>query len=296
MIAGSGALLLAVLGLAALVLGWRRQAERCAVGARRASLCVPGACSVVPRSAQRSPSSPRGRGTSDGSAHTAPRPRSRRPVWSSLRSCCTAASGAARRFRRASARRAIDAWVILGLEGEPRSMTVPSDINVPSDIAIAQAAALRPIAEVAADLGLGPDEILPYGSPRPRSRSRRSSDARRADGWCWSRDHADAGRRGQDHLHGRPEPGARARWASGAWCALREPSLGPVFGVKGGGTGGGTSQVGRWTTSTSTSPATSTRSRRAHNLLSAMVDNHLHHGQRARARPAPDHAGRARST
>ena len=34
---------------------------------------------------------------------------------------------------------------------------------VPSDIAIAQAAKLRPIAEVAAEAGLEPDEILPYG-------------------------------------------------------------------------------------------------------------------------------------
>ncbi len=33
----------------------------------------------------------------------------------------------------------------------------------PSDIAIAQAAKLRPIADVAAEVGLGPDEILPYG-------------------------------------------------------------------------------------------------------------------------------------
>ena len=34
---------------------------------------------------------------------------------------------------------------------------------VPSDIDIAQAAKLRPIADVAAELGLGPDEVLPYG-------------------------------------------------------------------------------------------------------------------------------------
>src|SRR3954465_4332873 len=34
---------------------------------------------------------------------------------------------------------------------------------VPSDIAIAQAAKLRPIADVAAEIGLTPDEILPYG-------------------------------------------------------------------------------------------------------------------------------------
>ena len=37
--------------------------------------------------------------------------------------------------------------------------TSPS--RVPSDIAIAQAAKLRPIADVAAEVGLGPDEILP---------------------------------------------------------------------------------------------------------------------------------------
>ncbi len=35
--------------------------------------------------------------------------------------------------------------------------------QVPSDIAIAQAAKLRPIADVASEIGLGPDEILPYG-------------------------------------------------------------------------------------------------------------------------------------
>ena len=42
--------------------------------------------------------------------------------------------------------------------------------------------------------------------------------------------------------------------------ALREPSLGPVFGVKGGAAGGGYAQVVRWRISTSTSPATSTPS------------------------------------
>ena len=35
--------------------------------------------------------------------------------------------------------------------------------TVPSDIAIAQAAKLRPIADVAAEVGLRPDDILPYG-------------------------------------------------------------------------------------------------------------------------------------
>ncbi len=38
-----------------------------------------------------------------------------------------------------------------------------SAVTVPSDIAIAQAAKMRPIQDVAAELGLGPDDILPYG-------------------------------------------------------------------------------------------------------------------------------------
>jgi hypothetical protein len=47
-----------------------------------------------------------------------------------------------------------------------------------------------------------------------------------------------------------------------AMLCLREPSLGPSFGMKGGAAGGGYAQVVRWRTSTSTSPATSTPSRR----------------------------------
>src|SRR5512145_1888111 len=40
--------------------------------------------------------------------------------------------------------------------------------TVPSDIAIAQAAKLRPIADVAAEIGLTPDEILPYGRTKAK--------------------------------------------------------------------------------------------------------------------------------
>ncbi len=54
--------------------------------------------------------------------------------------------------------------------------------TVPTDIEIAQAAKLRPIAEVAAEIGLGPDEILPYGRYKakitPESIARRSPKGR----------------------------------------------------------------------------------------------------------------------
>ena len=42
-------------------------------------------------------------------------------------------------------------------------MTATATPTVPTDIAIAQAAKLRPIADVAAEVGLTPDDILPYG-------------------------------------------------------------------------------------------------------------------------------------
>ncbi len=63
-----------------------------------------------------------------------------------------------------------------------------------------------------------------------------------------------------------------------AVVTLREPSLGPVFGVKGGAAGGGKSQVLPSERInlffTGDFPAVSA----AHNLLSAMIDNHIHHG------------------
>jgi formate--tetrahydrofolate ligase len=63
-----------------------------------------------------------------------------------------------------------------------------------------------------------------------------------------------------------------------AVCCIREPSLGPVFGIKGGAAGGGYAQVVPMEDInlhfTGDFHAIST----AHNLLSAMLDNHLHHG------------------
>ncbi len=68
------------------------------------------------------------------------------------------------------------------------------------------------------------------------------------------------------------------RLGHSAVVTLREPSLGPVFGVKGGAAGGGKSQVLPSERInllfTGDFPAISA----AHNLLSAMIDNHVHHG------------------
>ena len=63
-----------------------------------------------------------------------------------------------------------------------------------------------------------------------------------------------------------------------AAIALREPSLGPVFGMKGGATGGGYAQVVPMDDINLHFTGDIHAVSSAHNLLAALVDNHLHHG------------------
>jgi len=150
--------------------------------------------------------------------------------------------------------------------------------SVPTDIAIAQAAKMRPIAEVAAEIGLGPDEILPYGRYKAKI-SAEAVAARSPKGklvLVTGINPTPAGEGKSTVTVGLAQ--ALRRMGKKVIVAIREPSLGPVFGVKGGAAGGGYAQVvpmdeinlhftGDFHAITS-----------AHNLLSAMLDNHLHHG------------------
>ena len=150
--------------------------------------------------------------------------------------------------------------------------------TVPSDIAIAQAAKLRPIQDVAAEIGLGPDDILPYG----RYKAKISAEAvarRKPTGrlvLVTGINPTPAGEGKSTVTVGVSQ--ALRRLGKKVVLCIREPSLGPVFGVKGGAAGGGYAQVvpmdeinlhftGDFHAITS-----------AHNLLSAMLDNHLHQG------------------
>ena len=63
-----------------------------------------------------------------------------------------------------------------------------------------------------------------------------------------------------------------------AVIALREPSLGPVFGMKGGAAGGGFAQVVPMEDINLHFTGDFSAIGLAHNLLSAMIDNHIHHG------------------
>ena len=77
-----------------------------------------------------------------------------------------------------------------------------------SDIEIAQAAKKRPIMDIAREkLGIAPENLEPYGHYKAKVsmdyiKSLQEQAERQAD--PGHRDHADAGRRGQDHDHGRP--------------------------------------------------------------------------------------------
>ncbi len=136
----------------------------------------------------------------------------------------------------------------------------------------------RPIAEVAAQLGLAPDHVVPYGEGKAKVRLQ-----------------ALAG----DRPRGRlvlvtaitPTPAGEGKTTTSiglaqglallgerVCLALREPSLGPTFGRKGGATGGGRSilvpaeDINLHFTGDFHAVTT------AHNLLAALLDNHLHYG------------------
>jgi formate--tetrahydrofolate ligase len=157
-------------------------------------------------------------------------------------------------------------------------MTSAPPTPVPSDIAIAQAARMRPIADVAAEVGLGTDEILPYGRHKakitPEAIASRTPTGRLVLVTGISPTPAGEGKSTLTIGLGQ----ALRKLGRKVVICIREPSLGPVFGVKGGAAGGGYAQVvpmdeinlhftGDFHAITS-----------AHNLLSAMLDNHIHHG------------------
>ena len=149
-----------------------------------------------------------------------------------------------------------------------------------SDVEIAQQAQMKPITQVAAELGLTEDDLELYGKYKAKVSLA-----------AWERL--------KDKPNGKvvlvsainPTPAGEGkttntvgigdslrRLGKKVVIALREPSLGPCFGVKGGAAGGGYAQVVPMEDInlhfTGDIHAVTT----AHNLLAAVIDNHLHHG------------------
>jgi len=153
--------------------------------------------------------------------------------------------------------------------------------KVPSDIAIAQAAKLRPIADVAAELGLKDDEVELYGKYKAKialsALERRKPKGRLVLVTGISPTPAGEGK--STVTVGVTQ--ALRRLGKNAILCMREPSLGPVFGVKGGAAGGGYAQVVPMEDINLHFTGDFHAIAAAHNLLSAMLDAHLHHGNAA---------------
>jgi formate--tetrahydrofolate ligase len=149
-----------------------------------------------------------------------------------------------------------------------------------TSLQIAQSAQLRPIADLARSLGVETDEIEPYGAhiakiklsilerlsrhplgklvvitgitPTPLGEGKTTTTIGLVDGLR--------------------RIGVRAA------ATIRQPTLGPVFGIKGGGNGGGRAQVVPMETFNLHLTGDAHAVASAHNLASAFIDNHLHHG------------------
>jgi len=153
-------------------------------------------------------------------------------------------------------------------------------MSFPTDLDIARAARPKPMPEVAAKMGIGEHLLRPYGTELAKI----SLDA-------------------IDELADRPRAKyvvvtaitptplgegktttsvglgqAMSHVGKNAVLSLRQPSMGPTFGIKGGAAGGGYSQVIPMELLNLHLTGDFHAVTAAHNLLSAMVDNHLHHG------------------
>ena len=153
-------------------------------------------------------------------------------------------------------------------------------MSFPSDLEIARAGKPKPLKEIAAMMGIGEEFLEPYGTQLAKI----SLDA-------------------IDELKGRPKAKyvvvtaitptplgegkttttvglgqAMKHIGKNAIISLRQPSMGPTFGIKGGAAGGGYSQVIPMELLNLHLTGDFHAVTAAHNLLSAMVDNHLHQG------------------
>jgi len=136
---------------------------------------------------------------------------------------------------------------------------------------------MRPITDVAADLGLAPDELDLYGKYKAKISldvSQRPTRGRLV--LVTGINPTAAGEGKSTTLVGLAQ--AMRRIGSNAVMCMREPSLGPVFGIKGGAAGGGYAQVVPMQDINLHFTGDFHAIATAHGLLSALLDNHLTQG------------------
>ena len=149
-----------------------------------------------------------------------------------------------------------------------------------SDVEIAQAAKMKPIEEIASKIGLAPDDLELYGKYKAKvtlDAWQRVKD--RPDGkliLCTAINPTPAGEGKTTTSVGLAD--ALSRRGHKAAAALREPSMGPCFGMKGGAAGGGYAQVVPMEDINLHFTGDFHAITTAHNLLAALIDNHIQQG------------------
>ena len=154
------------------------------------------------------------------------------------------------------------------------------DMSFPTDLEIARAASPKPMSEIASAMGIGEHLLLPYGSEVAKIRVEAIDELA---------DRPKAKYVVVTAITPTPLGEGKTTTAVGigqamrhigknAVLSLRQPSMGPTFGIKGGAAGGGYSQVIPMELLNLHLTGDFHAITAAHNLLSAMLDNHLHHG------------------
>ncbi len=150
----------------------------------------------------------------------------------------------------------------------------------PSDLEIARSTSLDPLPEIAAQMGIGPDMLEPYGSSLAKIKLEAiDSLADRPNAKYVVVTAVTPTPLGEGKTTTTVGLGqAMKHVGKSAVISLRQPSMGPTFGIKGGAAGGGYAQVIPMELLNLHLTGDFHAVTAAHNLLSAMVDNHLHHG------------------
>jgi formate--tetrahydrofolate ligase len=151
-----------------------------------------------------------------------------------------------------------------------------------TDIEIAQEAKMRPIMDVAEDLGISEDEVELYGKHIGKislgvyERLKEKMDGKLIVVTAITPTSLGEGKTTMSIGLGE----ALSKLGKNAIVCLRQPSLGPVFGIKGGAAGGGYAQVMPMVDINTGFTGDFDQVERAHNLLIALLENHLYRGNR----------------
>ena len=149
-----------------------------------------------------------------------------------------------------------------------------------SDIEIAQAATMKPITEIGAGLGIDADNLEAFGKYKAKVNLKYLTSLPQRDSskliLVTAISPTPAGEGKTTTTVGLGD--ALRHIGKNAMIALREPSLGPVFGMKGGAAGGGYAQVVPMEDINLHFTGDFNAIALANNLLAALLDNHIHHG------------------